>query len=172
MTYYNKFIPNLAINFAPLYELLRRYKKWEWTSDCDKAVQEVKDFLTSDNVLVHYDTQKPLVLATDASPTGVGAVLSHIVDGGERPVAYASRSLTTAERKYPQIEKEALGIIFGVRHFYKYIYGRRFNLMTDHQPLTTIFGPHRDVPTLAALRLERWALILTAYDYEISYKKI
>lgn len=170
--YYGSFIPNLSTKFAPLYRLLRNETPWQWGNDCDEAFQAVKEELTSDRILVHYDPTKPLILATDASPEGVGAVISHKMENGdERPIAFASRSLTDSERNYAQIEKEALGIIYGVKKFHKYLYGRKFELLTDHQPLTTIFGPKTGVPTLAALRLQRWALILMAYDYTIHYRR-
>ena len=117
-------------------------------------------------MLINYDPNKPLVLSTDASAYGVGAVMSHIMpDGSERPIAFSSRTLTKSEQNYAQLEREALSIIFGVKKFHKYIYGRKFSLLTDHKPLTTILGPRKGVPKLAALRLQRWALILMAYDY-------
>ncbi|XP_064653072.1 uncharacterized protein K02A2.6-like [Lineus longissimus] len=170
--YYGSFIPNMSTKFAPLYRLLRNNTPWQWSHECDEALQSVKDELTSDRILVHYDPAKPLILATDASPTGVGALISHrMEDGSERPIAFASRSLTDSERNYAQIEKEGLGIIYGVKKFHKYLYGRKFELITDHEPLTTIFGPKTGVPTLAALRLQRWALILMAYDYTIHYRR-
>ncbi|KAK3712034.1 hypothetical protein QZH41_000190 [Actinostola sp. cb2023] len=117
-------------------------------------------------------SQPSEVLACDASPTGIGAVLSHIMpDGGERPVAFASRSLTKTERKYAQIDKEALSIVWGVKKFHIYLFGRRFTLITDHQPLTSIFHPEKGVPTMTAARLQRYALFLAGFEYEIEYKK-
>ena len=168
VTYYHRFIPNMSTTFAPLYDLLEKDKPWKWTRECEDAVDKVKAHLSSEQVLVHYDTTKPLVLATDALPYGVRAVISHRMENGkERPIAYASRSLTLAERNYAHLEKKALGIIFGERKFHKYLYGRKFTLVTDHKPLTTILSPKKEVPTLAAIRLQRWALILMSYQYSI-----
>ena len=122
-------------------------------------------------VLVPYDEKRKLILACDASPYVVGAVISHVMDDGEEhPMAFASRTLTKSERNYSQIEKEALAIIFGVRKFHKYLYGRLFHLYTDHKPLVTILGPKTAVPTLAAARMQRWAAILKAYNYQVEYR--
>ena len=121
-------------------------------------------------MLAHYDVSLPLKLSCDASAYGVGAVIAHIMPNkSERPVAYASRTLSPAERNDAQIEKEALGIIFGVTKFHKFLYGRKFTLVTDHKPLLTLLGPKSPIPPLAAARLQRWALILTAYNYDIQY---
>ena len=79
--------------------------------------------LSIDAVLVHFDPRKPLVLSVDASPKGVGAVLSHqMSDGSERPIAYASRTLSKSEANYAQIEKEGLAIVFGLKKFHLYLY--------------------------------------------------
>ena len=122
-------------------------------------------------MLVHYDPDLPLKLHCDASAYGVGAVLSHVFpNGDERPVAYASRTLTQSERGYAQLEKEALSLVYGVKKFHLFLYGRRFTLITDHKPLVTILGPKKGIPTLAAARLQRWALVLAAYQYDIEFR--
>ena len=91
-------------------------------------------------------------------------------DGSEKPVAYASRTLSKSEKNYAHIEKEALAIIFGIKKFHRYIYGRKFTLITDHKPLTTILSPKASLPALAAARIQRWAIILSAYCYEIEFR--
>ena len=97
----------------------------------------------------------------------MGAVLSHVFPNGiERPIPFASRTLNKAKEGYSQLEKEAL---FGVKRFHQYLYGHTFILITDHKPLTTILGPHTGIPTLAAAQLQRWALLLSAYQYDMQY---
>ena len=85
-------------------------------------------------------------------------------DGVERPVAFGSRTLSTSEKKY------AKGLIFAVKKFHPYLYGRKFTLLTDHKPLTTILGPKNAVPALVAARLQRWVLLLSTYLYGIQYQ--
>ena len=171
INYYGKFIPNLATILQPLNSLLQAGKKWSWSGECARAFQEAKSQITSAQVLTHYDPALPIKLASDASAYGVGAVISHVMpDGTERPIAFASRTLHASERNYAQLEKEALSLVFGVKRFHQYLYGRKFTLLTDHQPLTTILSPRKGIPPLAAARLQRWALLLSAYDYVICYK--
>ena len=93
-----------------------------------------------------------------------------MADGTERPIAYASRSLNKAERNYSQIEKEALSLVWGVKKFYMYLYLREFTLVTDHKPLTSLFSTSKGIPTMAASRLQRWALILMGYNYNIQFR--
>ena len=149
--YYGKFIPNLASLIYPLNSLLKANTPWNWTEQCEQAFKNAKQKLTSAAVLAHYDPNVSLHLAGDASAYGVGAVISHVYpNGSERPVAYASRTLSVSEKNYSQLEKEALSLIFGLRKFHQYLYGRRFTLVTDHQPLTTIFSDKKGFPSLAA----------------------
>ena len=100
-----------------------------------------------------------------------GAVISHIAPSGEeRPCAYASRTLSKSERNYAQIEKEALSIVFGIKKFHQYLYGRKFTLVTDHKPLLSLLGPQGGIATLAAARMQRWVLLLSGYQYDIQYR--
>ncbi|PFX16881.1 Uncharacterized protein K02A2.6 [Stylophora pistillata] len=123
-------------------------------------------------VLVHHNTKLQVQLAVDASPVGLGAVTSHITaNGTERPIAYASRSLTKSERNYSVIEKEALAIIFGIRKFQQFLYGRRLTLLTDHQSLSLLFGSKKAIPAVAASRIQRWAMQLSVYQYDIKYRR-
>ena len=109
---------------------------------------------------MHYNPTLPIRLA-----------IAHVFpDGSERPVAFASRTLSQSERNYAQVEKEALSLIFGVKHFHSYLYGRKFTIITDHKPLTAILGEKKGIPPLAAARLQRWAWILSAYKYEIQFR--
>ena len=171
VNYYGKFIPNLATIIHPLNKLLQTDRRWKWSEECAEAFRLAKKQLTSSQLLTHYDPSLPIQMAADASAYGVGAVISHTFpDGTEKPIAFASRTLTTSEKNYAQLEKEALSLVFGVKKFHQYLYGRRFTLITDHKPLTTILGPKRGIPSLAAARLQRWALLLSAYDYAIQYK--
>ena len=97
-----------------------------WTAECQHAFEQAKQNLTSSGVLAHYDPSLPIQMAADA---GVGAVISHVMpDNTERPIAYASRTLTSTEQNYSQIEKEALALILGVKKFHTYLYGIRFHL--------------------------------------------
>ena len=169
--YYGKFMSNPSSLLHPLNQLLKSHSPWKWSQQCDKAFQQAKDKLIKAPVLTQYDPTKKLKLATDASAYGIGAVLSHTHDdGSERPIAFASRTLSDTEKRYAQTDKEALAIIFGVHKFHVYLYGRRFVLLTDHKPLVSLFGPKKAIPPLAAAQLQRWAITLSAYSYDIEYK--
>ena len=168
--YYGKFIPNLATILHPLNQLLKSGSRWNWSSECQQAFAEAKKQLSSDTVLAHYNPSLPLQLATDASAYGIGAVNSHTFpDGTERPIAFASRTLSNSEKRYAQLEKEALSLIFGIQKFHSYLYVRAFTLYTDHKPLTTILNPKKGILPLSAARLQKWALLLVAYNYNIVY---
>ena len=134
------------------------------------AFNAAKARLLSSNLLVHYDPTLLVRMARDASPYGIGAVLSHIMPNvAEQPIAFASRTLSTSESNNAQLEKEALTLIFGVRKFHAYLYSCPFTLVTD-KPLQYILGPKKGIPLMAAAHLQRWAIILASYQYDIEFK--
>ena len=128
--------------------------------------------LAQNTRFVHYDPTRPITLAADASSYGIGAVISQYApDGTEEPIAFASKTLTSTEKNYSQVEKEALSIIFGVRKFHLYLSGRHFQLTTDHKPLLGIFSPEKSLPVMTLQQLQRWPLIMMGYDYHTVYRK-
>lgn len=171
INYYQHFLPNLSTLLQPLHKLLEKGSKWKWTPECEDAFVQAKKLITSEEVLAHYDPQRPIKLECDASPYGLGAVLTQVMeDNTERPIAYASRTLTKTEKHYSQIDKEALALIWGVKKFHIYLFARRFTLRTDHKPLTAIFNPAKVIPATTAARLQRYALFLAGFDYDIEYR--
>ena len=133
--------------------------------------QASKDLLTSSQLLVHFDEKLPLTLACDASAYGVGAVLAHkLQDGSEKPIAYASRTLTKAERNYSQLEKQGLACVFGVKRFHSYLLGHPFQLVTDHKPLLALLGECKASSQRASARVRRWSLFLSSYEYTMSFR--
>ncbi|KAG8180416.1 hypothetical protein JTE90_022765 [Oedothorax gibbosus] len=170
LTYYARFLPHMATLLAPLYSLLHKDKKWQWTRQEETAFQTAKEALKSSSLLIHFDNKKEVLVACDASPYGLGVVLSHPTPEGDRPIAFASRSLTKAEKNYSHLEKEALALVFGVTRFRNYLLGREFTLITDHRPLLSLLSETKPVPTVAAARIQRWALTLAAYAYKIKFK--
>lgn len=171
ITYYSKFIPDFSTISYPLRCLLQKGKRYVWTRECEAAFIKLKIELCSDRVLIPFDPNLPLILTSDASPTGVAAVLSHMINGEEKPIAYASRSLTSSERNYSQLDREALAIVFGINHFYNYVFGRHFLLVTDNEPLTRIFSHNKALPQMTSARLLRYASFLSGFDYSVKFKK-
>nr|VZI43738.1 unnamed protein product [Spirometra erinaceieuropaei] len=170
ISYYSAFLPSLHDVRAPLNRLLQKDAPWCWSPDCEKAFAQLKSMLSSDLLLTHYDPTLPIVVAADASNHGVRAVISHtFFDGSEKAIMHAFRTLTPAEKNYGQIEKEALALVFAVKKFHKLLYGRHFTLLTDHKPLLSIFGSKKGIPVYSASRLQRWAIILIGYDFDIRY---
>jgi len=174
ISFYSRFFRNKATVLEPLHRLLDNGAPWSWTQQHQQALEQVKNLLSSDQVLIHYSLQLPLILAVDASSYGVGAILSHKVHEngatGERPIQYASRTLTQTERRYSQLDKEALAVIFGISKFNQFLQARSFTIVTDHKPLTSLFDPTARIPLHVSPRILRWILMLSAYDYKIIYK--
>lgn len=151
INHYAKFVLRLTDRLKPFYKLLVIDNEWIWSDECEKAFKAIKKILSSPIALAHYDSSLPLFLAADASNTGLGAVIYHrYLDGSEKPIAHASKTLTETEQKYAQIEKEALALVYGIQKFDQFTRGRRFTLLTDHKPLLSIFGSKKGIPLMSA----------------------
>lgn len=174
VNFYNKFVPNFANNCEPLYRLTRDDIEWQWTKECESAFNQVKSALSGAPILMNFNPNLPIGVSCDASSKGVGSVLFHRVQEGgktvEKPIAFASRVLSPAERNYSQIEKEGLSIICALKKFYRYLCGRRFILVTDHKPLLSIFGPKSSLQPYAAARLHRWSVYMSQFEYDIEHR--
>lgn len=163
--YYRRFIPKFSNIAKPLTNLLKKDEPFVWSEDHDRAFCELKEILCSEPLLHYPDFAKQFNITTDASNYAIGGILSQGLPGQDPPIAYTSRLLTGAELNYSTIEKECLAIIYCVNYFRPYVYGREFQLITDHKPLVWMHSV-RD-PTS---RLLRWRLKLAEYEYKIIYK--
>ncbi|XP_058049000.1 uncharacterized protein K02A2.6-like, partial [Ahaetulla prasina] len=136
-----------------------------------RAFEAVKDLLSGESLLIQYNSRLPLVLVCDASPYGVGAVLSHrLPNGTEAPIAFYSRTMSPAERNYSQLDREALAIVSGVKKFHEYVFGRDFEIVTDHRPLLGLLAGDRPTPVALSPRLTRWTIFLAAYSYKLQHR--
>ena len=171
VNFYRSFVPRFSAICEPLYRLTQKDTKWTWTQECQQAFDEIKRTLSSTEVLAHFDQSLPIGISCDASPVGLGVVLFHkYPDGTERPISYASKILSSAEKRYSQIDKEALGIYYGCKKYFQYLCGKKFILVTDHQPLVHIFSPTKQLPAYAASRINGWAVYLGQFQYEVVYR--
>ncbi|XP_028416022.1 uncharacterized protein K02A2.6-like [Dendronephthya gigantea] len=164
----SRFIPNYATLTEPLKHLTRKGVRWNWGVQQNKSFLALKECLTSNRTMAYFDPSKRTIATFDASPFGLGAVLTQVdADGQERSVAYASRTLSDVERRYSQTEREALAIVWGCERFHLYLYGSQFEIVTDHKPLETIFNNPASNPPA---RIQRWALRLQPYTFTVKYR--
>ena len=163
--YYHKFIPQFSKISKPLTGLLKKDKPFIWSEEQQTAFETLRDILLSPIILQYPDFTKDFIVTTDASNHSVGAILSQGEIGQDLPISYASRTLNSAEGNYNTTEKELLAIIWAVKHFRPYIYGRKFKIVTDHRALTWLFNV-KDPGS----KLIRWRLQLEEYDYQIVHK--
>ena len=184
--YYRRFIKDLARIIKPMTEQLRKKEEIKSkkqtqnstengkkdknklltiTPQFIEAFEKCKKLLTGSDILHYPDLTKEFILTTDASNFALGAVLSQGPIGKDKPIAFASRTLTNTEQNYSTIEKELLALVWACKYFRPYLYGRKFILYTDHQPLTYAFGLKN-----TNNRLVRWRLSLAEYVYEIKYR--
>lgn len=164
-SWYRRFVPNFSTLISPLTHLLKKNVQWRWGEEEQKAMDLLKEKLVTAPILTCPDFNKPFFLQTDASSTGLGAILFQKFDEGDKPIAYASRSLTSNELKFSTTEQECLAVLWAVEKFRPYLEGTRFTVITDHQALKWL-GNLKEPQG----RLARWALKLQQYDYEILHR--
>lgn len=167
VNFIGKFIPNLTSKTSGIRELLHNDCDFSWTDKHEKEWQELKKTLTTAPVLAFYDHNKKLKVSTDASKDGIGAVLLQAEGDNWKPVAYASRAMTRSECRYAQIEKECLGVAYGLERFHSYIYGlSSFLVETDHRPLVAIIKKNLNE---MSPRIQRLMMKMQRYDFELVY---
>ena len=153
--YSARFIHSFATMSEPLRALTRQDTEWQWDDVHDTAFNDIKNALSENVTTVYYDSRKQTEIIVDASPVGIGAILTQ--EG--KPVAYASRSLTDVEQRYSQTEREAVAVVWGCEHLNIYTEGADSTIIvTDHRPLLGIW-----LKPNPPLRIARWALKLQNY---------
>ncbi|EGT47135.1 hypothetical protein CAEBREN_29943 [Caenorhabditis brenneri] len=168
--FYGTFINDFFNLRPPLDALTKKDADYKWTPECQKSFEQIKEILQSDLLLTHFDPKLPIIVSADASQYGIGCVIAHrFPDGTEKAIYHVSKALTKAQQNYSQIEKEGLGLVTAVTKFHRFLHGRHFTLRTDHKPLLAIFGGKQGVPVYSANRLQRWAITLLNYSFDIEY---
>lgn len=162
--YYRRFIKDFAKIAKPLTKLLQKDQDFDWNEKSQLAFEDLKQMLCKAPILQFPNVLKPYNVTTDASGYAVGGVLSQGEIGKDLPIAYTSRVLRGPELKYEVYEKEALAVIHSVKTFRSYLYGTKFTVLTDHQPL--VWFKTADLNT----RVQKWKFKLSEYEYEIVYK--
>lgn len=165
INYIGRFIPNLSSVAEPLYFLLRKENTFLWESKQEEAFQSLKNSIRKAKYLSYFDVNEETYVVADASPVGLGAVLLQGKSDHKKIIAFASKTLTSVEKRYSQTEKEALSLVWAVEKFHMYLFGKEFTLATDHKPLEFIFSS-RSKP---CARIERWVLRLQTYKFKVMY---
>lgn len=164
--YSAKFLPNMAEVSEPLRLLTRKDQPFVWGNSQQKAFTKLKSLISSVETLAYFKEDCTTRVIGDAGPTGLGAVLVQKQGENWRVISYASRNLSACERRYSQTEKEALALVWACERFNLYLFGREFELETDHKPLECIYGKK----SKPSARIERWVLRLQGYQYNVIYR--
>lgn len=166
--YVARFIPNYADVVAPLRELTHISVKWVWGQAQENAFHKLKTALQNPDTLAYFDTNLKTELIVDASPVGLGAILTQRTKSGTvNVIGYASHTLTDPESRYSQTEREGLGVVWACEHYDVYVNGSDFTVITDHKPLIGLFGKAANRMTA---RLKRLSLRLQPYTFNLIYK--
>ncbi|GBG77448.1 hypothetical protein CBR_g23897 [Chara braunii] len=166
-SYYRRFIKGFTTIAGPLTNLLRKDQSLIWTPECDQAFSKLKAALISAPVLIRPDPEKPFVLITDWQPEAISAILAQVGPSGlESVVEYASKSVPACKRNYAAPTGECYATLWGISHFCAYLYGRKFTLVTDHEPLLAL-KKSKDYSGM----IGRWATVLQSMDFDIRHRK-
>ena len=165
MGWYQKFIPQFTEKAAPLFELKRKGAKWAWNDQRTVAFQTLKEALVTEPILGYPDESSMFTVHTDASDTGLGAVLTQQQPSGNRTIAFASRTLSKAERNYSTTEKECLAVVWALEKWRVYLEGRNCRVISDHQALCWLFRKRKQNG-----RLARWILRLQDFRFHVVYR--
>lgn len=168
VNYYIKFLPRLAQLSQPLRDLLKKCNIWVWGPKQEESFETIKRALTRAPILGYYETNKNTRIAADTSLAGIGAVLEQQGDEGHwKPVQFASRSLSEAEKRYSNIEREALGITWACERMREFLIGTTFTIQTDHKPLLTLFGkkPMNELTP----RIQRFRMKMANFSYKMQH---
>ena len=163
--YYRRFVDNFACKARPLTKLTGKNTRFQWSEECQKAFDFLRQSLMTAPVLSYPNPQLEYILDTDASLNGVGAVLSQIQKGEEKVISYYSKALSSAERNYCVTRRELLAIVKAVIHFRPYLYGRRFRIRTDHASLLWLCRK-----TTPSAQVARWLEILSEFNFGIEHR--
>lgn len=163
LNYYRRFVKDFATIAKPLYTLTKKDTVFLWTADCEKAFNQLKYCVCNPPALAYPDFSQPFIIQTDASETGLGAV---IMNYDKRPVAFLSHTLSKTQQAYHITDKELLAIVFALKKWNNYLLGQKFIVQTDHKALEELFKM-KDPSS----RLTRYRLLLEQYDFTIQYMK-
>ncbi|KAL6469078.1 hypothetical protein MHYP_G00226020 [Metynnis hypsauchen] len=163
--YYQRFVPNFAAIAKPLHELTKKNAHFRWTPECQDAFETLKSSLTTIPVLGYPRDSGDLILDTDATNLGIGAVLSQMQDGAERVLAYGSQQLSSTEQNYCTTRRELLAVVEFTRHFRQYLLGRPFIVRSDHSSLRWLVKMKEPEGQLA-----RWLEKLAEYDFKVVHR--
>ena len=164
-SYYRRFIFRFAEIAKPLHKLTEKSERFKWTEECLEAFQNLKSKLINAPILAHPDFSQSFILDVDACDQSIGGVISQVINGEERPVAFASRTLTKTERSYCVTRKEMLSLVNFVKHFKHYLYGRKFLVRTDHSSLKWLMNFKNPEGQIA-----RWIEVLASYDMKVQHR--
>ena len=165
--YVSRFIPQYATVTKPLRDLTKKNAPWTWEKEQEEAFKSLKESLAKSTTMSYFNAQGKTEVVVDASPYGLGAILTQQVGNQNHVVAFANRALTDVESRYSQTEREALAVVWACEYFHLYLLGHAFTVISDHKPLEGIFNR----PTSQTnARIERWNMRLQSYDFVLKYR--